>query len=285
VSVHIGFTPKSNATSFILERSPPRQRAGHEKRAGVEDDDMRHSTSARTLKGTMAAAVVLALATLATAAGAASTTNEYDPKIRPANFVGTIDNPYYPLVPGARWVYESQTPDGFERTVVEVTDEQKTVLGVATTVVHDTVSLDGTVIEDTFDWYAQDKAGNVWYFGEDTHEYENGVPVNSKGAWEAGVDDAKPGIIMQAHPRVGDVYRQEFSKGVAEDKAKVLSVTASAHVPFGSYDGDVLKTRDWNPLEPGKDEHKLYAPGVGNVLERSVKHPGERVELVEYTAP
>jgi hypothetical protein len=232
--------------------------------------------------GSITAAVVAFFGVLP---GAAFAATEYDPKIDPADFVTTIDNPYFPLAPGARWVYENDTPDGFERIVVEVTGEHRTVLGVDTTVVHDTVTLDGTVIEDTYDWYAQDTVGNVWYFGEDTHEFENGVPVNSKGSWEAGVDDARPGIIMKASPQVGDRYRQEFRKGVAEDRAEVLSVTASARVPFGSFTGDVLKTRDWNPLERGSGEHKFYAKGVGTVLERSVRGRAERVELVEHTAP
>jgi hypothetical protein len=232
---------------------------------------------------TIACATTLAL-TLAALPAAAGDEKPYDPKIRPADFVDTVDNPYFPLVPGARWVYESRTPDGLERIVIEVTSERKRIMGVSTTVVHDTVTLDGQIIEDTFDWYAQDDEGNVWYFGEDTHEYENGVPVNSKGAWQAGVDGAQPGIIMLADPRVGDVYRQEYAKGVAEDKAKVLSVTATADVPFGSYSSDVLKTRDWNPLERGTAEHKFYARGVGTVLERPVRG-AERVELVEHTTP
>ena len=244
------------------------------------------SSGTRTL-ASIAAALTLTglLAATAEAVAPEDARAEYDPKIRPADFVDTVDNPYYPLAPGSRWVYENETPDGLERIVVEVIDARKRVLGVDMTVLHDTVTLDGVIIEDTFDWFAQDKRGNVWYFGEDTHEYENGVPVNSNGAWEAGIDGAKPGIIMQAHPRVGDVYRQEYSEGIAEDKAKVLSVTASADVPFGAFEGDVLKTKDWNPLEPGSAEHKLYARGVGTVLELSAKGGGERVELVEHTTP
>jgi hypothetical protein len=234
----------------------------------------------------LAIVAILAVPSTADATGRASGGAERDDqKIRPSDFVATVDNPYFPLAPGARWIYENQTADGLERIVVEVTDEQKQVIGIQATVVHDTVTLDGQIIEDTFDWYAQDDKGNVWYLGEDTHEYDNGVPVNSKGAWKAGVDGARPGIIMQAHPRVGDVYRQELAKGVAEDKAEVLSVTASAEVPFGSYSGNVLKTRDWNPLERGTAEHKFYARGVGPVLERSVHGGAERVELVDHTTP
>lgn len=214
-------------------------------------------------------------------AGASAST---PPVPEPDELVDTVDNPYFPLVPGTRWVYEGRTADGLERTVVEVTDDRKRVDGTDAVVVHDTVTLDGEIIEDTFDWYAQDEAGNVWYLGEDTHEYENGVPVNSKGAWEAGVDGAQPGIVMEAHPRRGDRYRQELRTGVAEDKARVLSTTASATVPLGTY-RDVLKTKDFTPLEPGVVEHKYYARGVGLVLEVAVSGDGERVELVEHTVP
>ncbi len=207
------------------------------------------------------------------------------PRLRPRDVVETIDNPYFPLLPGSRWVYEGVTKEGTETIVVEVNDETKRVQGIDAVVVHDTVRLDGEIIEDTYDWYAQDVRGNVWYLGEDTHEYENGVPVNSKGAWQAGVDGAEAGIVMKANPRVGDEYRQEHYRGVAEDRAKVLSVTASARVPFGSFSGDVVKTKDFTPLEPGVVEHKYYARGVGPVLEVAVSRGGERVELIEHTSP
>lgn len=239
---------------------------------------MRHRIGAVTL-----VAVGLILGAPASP-GAAAPSAEYDPRIDPADFSTTIDNPYLPLVPGAHWVYEGRTPDGLERIEVTVTDQTKTVMGVETVVVRDTVTLDGVVIEDTFDWFAQDADGNVWYFGEDTTEFEDGSPVNHKGAWEAGVDGALPGIAMLADPEVGDRYRQEYAEGVAEDRASVLSTTAMATVPFGSYDG-VLKTRDVNPLDPGPVEHKLYAKGVGLVLERKVKGGGGRVELVAFTTP
>ena len=121
---------------------------------------------------------------------------------------------------------------------------------------------DGNLTEKTFDYYAQDKKGNVWYFGEDTKEYENGKVVSTKGSWEAGVDGAKPGFIMQADPKVGETYRQEYYEGEAEDMAKVLSLSESVTVPYGSFD-QVLVTKEWTPLEPGLVEHKYYAPGVG----------------------
>ena len=210
---------------------------------------------------------------------------DYEPKIRPADFGGPIDNPYFPLVPGARWVYDVSTPTGPERIVVEVTHDTKEVLGIDAVVVRDTVSKDGALVEDTFDWYAQDTAGNVWYLGEDTKEYENGVAVNTKGSWEAGVDGAQPGIVMKAHPRVGATYRQEFYKGEAEDRARVLSVSESASVSFGTFERDIVKTKDITPLQPGLVEHKYYARDIGVVLEIDVKGGSERVELVEHTTP
>jgi hypothetical protein len=224
--------------------------------------------------------VLMSLALSATVAVAKA--DKYAPQIDPAGFSTTIDNPYLPLTPGSRWVYESDTPEGLERIVVEVTDDTRDVMGVTTVVVRDTVTLDGVVIEDTFDWYAQDTAGNVWYFGEDTREFENGVAVNADGAWEAGIDGALPGIVMKADLEVGDRYRQEYYKGVAEDEAKVLSLDVSVTTPFGSFD-KVLKTKDFTGLEPGVVEHKFYAPGVGAVQEKKVKGGSQRTVLVEHT--
>jgi hypothetical protein len=206
----------------------------------------------------------------------------YAPRIRPADFGGPVDNPFFPLTPGSRWVYEGRKAEGNERTVVEVTRDTKTILGITAVVVHDTVTKDGSVKEDTFDWYAQDRQGNVWYLGEDTKEYENGAVVSTKGSWEAGVKGAQPGIIMKARPKPGGPYRQEYFKGQAEDYAQVLSTQASVTVPAGTY-RDVVKTKDFTPLEPKLLEHKYYAPGVGVVREVTVKGSSGRVELVEFT--
>ena len=202
----------------------------------------------------------------------------YNPEIDPENFVSEVTNPLFPLKPGTTFIYES-TGDEPEHDEVQVTHDTKTILGVVCTVVRDTVSVDGEVTEDTLDWFAQDKDGNVWYFGEHSEEFEDGVLVSLEGSWEAGVDGAKPGIIMEANPKVGDVYRQEFSLGVAEDAAEVLATDAAASVPFGDFTG-CLQTHDFTPLEPDGLEHKFYAPGVGLVLEL---HPetGERNELVD----
>jgi len=207
----------------------------------------------------------------------------YRKEIDPADFVDRVDNRYFPLTPGTTFVYEGETEDG-EAVRVEdyVTHETKQVLGVTCVVVRNRVIENGDLVEETFDWYAQDKDGNVWYFGEDAKEYEAGVVVSTKGSWEAGVDGAMPGIIMEANPQVGDLYRQEYYKGEAEDMAEVLSLTEPASIIYGSFD-NLLMTREWALLEPGVVEHKYYAPGVGLILEVMVEGGSERVELVEIT--
>jgi hypothetical protein len=184
------------------------------------------------------------------------------------------------LKPGTTFVYEGKTKDATEGDVVAVTSDTKNIMGVECVVVNDRVTEDGKLTEKTYDWYAQDKEGNVWYFGEDSKEYENGKVVSTKGSWQAGLDGAKPGIIMPADPKVGETYRQEYYKGKAEDMAKVLSLDESATVPYGSFD-HVLMTNEWTPLEPNIAEHKYYAAGVGNILEVAVKGPQERLELVD----
>jgi len=206
----------------------------------------------------------------------------YAPEVDPAQFVDRIDNPYLPLLPGASWVYESVEGDEKERIEVVVTSERREVMGISAVVVRDTVSVDGEVIEDTFDWYAQDRAGNVWYLGEDTTEYEDGQAVSTEGAWEAGVDGALPGIVMPAMPAVGDAYRQEYYAGEAEDMAEVVKIGRSLAVALGTY-ADVLTIREWTPLEPDVVEDKSYAPGVGVILEQKVRGGTGRVELVEFT--
>ncbi len=162
-----------------------------------------------------------------------------------------------------------------------VTNQTKTILGVTNTVVLDTVwDEDDELVEETYDWYAQDKEGNVWYFGEDSKEYEAGVLVSTAGSWEAGVDGAKPGIIMEANPQIGDSYRQEYYVGEAEDMAEVLSLSETASVPYDSFTG-CLKTKEWTPLEPDIVAHKYYAPGVGCVMEIMVEGGSEHVELID----
>jgi len=207
----------------------------------------------------------------------------YDPTLDPASFVTSVDNPYFPLIPGSRWVYAGTTDAGKERVVTEVTDQTETILGIPSVVVHDDAYIDGELVERTTDWYAQDREGNVWYMGEETYEIEDGKPVSSKGSWKAGVDGAKPGIIMLAKPRPGETYRQEYYRGHAEDMATVLGVRASDVVPFVAF-RDAVRTKDFTPLEPRLVEHKFYAPDIGLVLEKTLKGGSGRLELVEYTA-
>ena len=207
-------------------------------------------------------------------------TQSLDPKA----FSTTITNPYLPMAPGTRWTYREVDEDGEElAVVVTVTSATKRVAnGVTAVVVRDTVTTsEGEVVEDTFDWYAQDSEGAVWYLGEDTAEFEDGELVSHDGSFEAGVDGAQAGIVMKAEPAVGDSYRQEFYEGEAEDKAEVLRLGASVTVPAGTYAG-VLVTADTNPLEPKVLEHKHYARGVGMVLALD-KAGGGREELLAMT--
>ena len=182
----------------------------------------------------------------------------YDPHIDPADFTTTIDNEYFPLKPGTTFVYEG----GAQHGEMTVTSETKMIMGVECVVVDHKEWEAGKLIERTHDWFAQDNEGTVWYFGEDTKEYDNGKVVSTKGSWEAGVDGAKPGIIMPAEPKVGESYRQEYYPGEAMDMAKVLSLNASVRVPYGSFDR-ALETREWPPLQPVFSEKKYYVRGVG----------------------
>lgn len=203
----------------------------------------------------------------------------YDVEINPADFVDVIDNPYLPLRPGTTHIYEGLSDGELERVVVSVTEETRNIMGVTCTVVRDVVRVDGEIVEKTFDWFAQDRFGNVWYFGENSREYEGGKPINRAGSWEAGIDGALPGIVMLGDPQIGDLYRQEYFAGEAEDMGEVLRLDASVRVPFGTFH-EVLVTADTTPLEPKVLERKFYARGVGLVLERDVKGPGQ-VKLIE----
>lgn len=203
----------------------------------------------------------------------------------PADFTTEIDNPYWPMVPGARWVYRERDGEGgMQRVVVTVTDQTRRIAnGIEARIVRDTVSQDGEPIEITDDWYSQDSEGNVWYLGERTAEYEHGKVVSRAGSWEAGVDGAQPGIAMPARPRAGMAYRQEHYAGEAEDRAEVLSADEQVEVPFGHFT-DVVLTKDLVPLEPHVLEYKLYAPGVGPVLVLDVSGASGREELVSFTS-
>jgi hypothetical protein len=203
----------------------------------------------------------------------------------PAGFVERVDNRYFPMAPGARWVYREADGEGTEQTVrVRVTTRAKVILGIDATVVRDVVREGGELVEDTFDWYAQDACGNVWYLGEDTAEYQNGEVVSTAGSWEAGVDGAQPGVIMPAEPEVGMAYRQEHAAGEAEDAAEVLGIDERAEVPVGRFTQVVL-TKDFTPLEPRVLEYKLYAPSVGPVLVLEVSGGSGREELIRFRGP
>jgi hypothetical protein len=203
----------------------------------------------------------------------------------PANFVAVIDNPYWPLPKGARWNYTETDADGTQQQItVEVTRDTRQIMGISATVVHDQATQDGVVVEDTFDWYAQDSAGNVWYMGEDTKEYTNGQVSSTEGSWEAGVDGALPGVVMPADPQPGLTYRQEWYAGHAEDAAVVLGLDEQVALATRAYT-NVLMTRETTALEPDELEIKLYAPGVGLVLELGLSPELVRTELVDLELP
>ena len=207
----------------------------------------------------------------------------YNPKIDPANFVSVIDNPYYPLIPGTTYFYNGSVDNKTETNTIIVTHQHKMILDVNTTVIWDRVwNATGDLVEETYDWYAQDKNGDVWYFGEDSKEYDHGIVVSTKGSWEAGKHGAKPGIVMKAHPKIGESWWQEYALGAAMDTIKMLSLNESVTVPYGVCN-NCIKTADWTPLEPRVLENKYYYPGVGIVLSVMVKGGVERLELVNVT--
>jgi len=225
------------------------------------------------------AAIGTSIAVLLAAAASCSSSStepQYNPTI-PNDLSATVDNALFPLVPGTVWQYESVSG---ETNRVEVMAATRVVNGVDSREVHDQVFVNGELTEDTYDWYAQDGTGAVWYLGEDSKELDHGTVTSTQGSWEWGTDGALPGIVMPADPasQVGIGYRQEYLKGVAEDWGRVMKLDQSVTVPFGSFTGCIV-TDDWNALESGM-EHKTYCPNVGVVLETS---PSERSELVDLT--
>jgi hypothetical protein len=202
--------------------------------------------------------------------------------VDPADFTTRIDNPYWPMRPGSRWVYRETDAEGsVSRVVVTVLEKTKTIMGIEARIVHDRVTEKGEIKEDTYDWYAQDSEGNLWYLGEDTTEYENGKPKSKEGSWEAGFRGALPGVILPAHPTVGLTYREEYYKGHAEDGAQILFRDALVRVPYGRFEHG-LQTRNFSGIEPDVIEEKIYARGVGIVLEITVSGGSDRTELVSY---
>jgi len=221
----------------------------------------------------------IALSTLTLTVGMAATVVAGN-NINPQDFSTVIDNPFFPLVPNTTYVYAGTTEGSAQRDEFAVTRRTKVILGVTCREVRDRGYVDGVLAEDTLDWFAQDKEGNVWYFGEDTKELDaNGNVISTEGSWQAGVNGAQPGVVMEADPQAGDTYQQEFSAGVAEDMATVLALNKTVNVPFGAFK-DCLETEEFTPLEPGTIDHKFYASGVGLVQSVALRGGKDRLELV-----
>jgi hypothetical protein len=197
-------------------------------------------------------------------------------------WVETINNPYLSFIPGTTFYFQGLKGLDRSTSIVHVTNQTKQIAGVETTVVHDNGFINGKLTEITTDWYAQDTAGNVWYFGEATAEILPNGTISHAGSWQAGVDGAQPGIVMQAHPDVGDTYRQEFAKGVAQDMASIISLKEQVAVPFGSFH-NCLQTVEFSPLEPGVKETKYYKRGVGFLESFTIQGPAELLQLVRIT--
>jgi hypothetical protein len=231
------------------------------------------------------AVVVLVVALVASASRRTATAKAAIPfptLPAPADFGRRIDNKFFPLKPGTTFRYRGQQ-DGKARVVtVFVTHKTKLIAGIRATVVLDQVFVAGKPEEKTFDWYAQDKRGNVWYLGENSSDYVKGRWVRSDGSWETGVKNAMPGIVMKAAPTVGKPYRQEFYRGHAEDLARVIATNESVTIPYGTFP-HALVTSEWTPLEKGVIEHKYYVRGVGNVRTIMVKGGSEEEQLVSIS--
>jgi hypothetical protein len=202
-------------------------------------------------------------------------------KLDPSKFTTEIDNPYWPIKPGSHWVYREVEGGETQRVDVKVTDKTKVLNGVTTRIVHDQVTRKGQVVEDTYDLYAQDSDGNIWYLGEDTKEYENGKLKSTEGSWAYGVDGAQAGVVVPAEPKQGMRYREEYYAGHAEDAAEVLNAGSQVQVPYGRFENAML-TRNFSSLEPTVEEMKLYARDVGPVMELLVSGGSGRTELLSF---
>src|SRR5215468_10519961 len=206
----------------------------------------------------------------------------YAPVLDPAHFVAVVDNPYFPLPVGRKLVYTGIKDGQTQIDTVIVTDQKKMILGIPATVVSDIATHDGTVLEKTFDYYAQDDEGNVWYLGEDTTAFVSKGKSDTSGSFLAGVDCAQPGMIMPANPQIPDAWRQECYAGHAEDTAWVVATGGSVTVPYGKV-RNVLTTLESTRLEPGAYDEKIYGPGIGIVSERSLTGPNEVAQLVSVS--
>ena len=232
--------------------------------------------SSPELAANLAAAEALATGPVAAA------DNAKFPDFDPSEFVAVVDNPYFPLQRGTRLTYTG-TDDGAPlKNVTEVSNRRMSIVGVDVFIVSDKLYNSGSLVEKTTDYYAQDDDGNVWYFGEDTKEFDHGTVISTAGTWLAGKDGARPGIIMRAHPKVGQTTQQEFAAGVAEDMATVLRLNSKVTVPFGSF-RRCVETEDFTPLHPGATEIKNYCPGIGLTKSRDVTGGTVQLELVKIT--
>ncbi len=230
------------------------------------------------------AAVVGTIAGGAWVSNARASASDYEPVLDPANFAGVIDKPYYPLPVGRTLVYEGIKDGQTQIDTVTVTNQKKVIEGITATVVSDIATHNGTVLEKTFDWFAQDKQGNVWYLGEDTTAFLPNGKIDTSGSWEAGVHDAEPGIVMEAHPQIPDAYRREFLAGQAEDTAWVVELGGTVTVPYGKL-RNTLATLEATRIDPGLYDQKIYAPGIGMAVEQALTGPTEFAKLVSVTGP
>jgi hypothetical protein len=212
-------------------------------------------------------------------ATAASAPSCPKPPALPDQFVAQIDNPYLPLKPGTTWTYKGKLDGESATDVFTVTHRTKMILGVAATVIHDQVVVHGDLVEDTEDWFAQDSDGNVWYLGEDTKELDHGQIVSTEGSWEAGVNNAHAGIFMPASPHVGQTFKQEDAKNVAEDCTKIADLKASVKTPYVA-SNEALRTEEFSLLEPDVLDNKFYVRGIGLVREQTVLGGSDVLELV-----
>jgi hypothetical protein len=208
----------------------------------------------------------------------------YDPEINPEDFTNVITNEYFSLPVGKKMIYEGETADGLERTEIEIESATKEILGVETLIYRDRVYVEEVLVEDTRDYLAQDKEGNVWYFGEEVDNFEDGVLKDHEGSFIAGEDGAKPGIWMKAEQVVGDSYRQEYYPGEAEDIRDVVAVDQTVTTELATYTGCV-QTYDWTPLDPDSREYKYHCPEVGALVLSEHLVDDERAELIEVTNP
>ena len=228
----------------------------------------------------IAAAVVAAVP--ASSAPPGSTKSCPKPPALPTQWASQIDNPYLPLTPGTTLTYRGKVDGKNVTDVFAITNQTKQIEGVTATVIHDQVFQGSQLLEDTFDWFAQDANGNVWYFGEDTKELDHGTVVSTEGSWEAGVNKANAGIFMPAHPAVGDFFKQEDAKNVAEDCTRIVDLNASVTTPFVS-SNEALETEEFSLLEPGVLDNKFYVKGIGNVKEQTVQGGDDVLNLVSVT--